>query len=193
MRDTFIALLGMLLLATAISCEPVESPDECPDGTCPGVLVESLADVPPQLRQPNFSPYGQGSCVHATTITLLNWQGQDELAKWWKENYHSGEYAERLINRMESAGLQYAYTDTGDEAFLEWATRNRMASGIFYFYRHAVTLVDLNDTEAVLLDNNRTGEYIRIPRAEFLWNWKNEYGGFAWTVVYGSPPPYPEW
>ncbi len=93
---------------------------------------------------------------------------------------------------MEEAGLRYAYTKDADVAFLEWATRNRLGVGIFYFPRHAINLVDLNEHEAVLLDNNRPNEYIRVPREEFIRAWRG-YGGFAWTVVYGPPPPYPTW
>ena len=91
-----IALIYVLLAPKNDPFKP--APQDCPDGRCPVNpinLVESLADVPPQLREPNYSPEGQGSCVHASTITLLRWQGQDELAEWWRANYHSGEYASR--------------------------------------------------------------------------------------------------
>lgn len=186
-------ILALILLVIAIvvfvSAAAKDEPENCPDGRCPTV-VESLADVPPQLRQPNYSPFGQGSCVHASTVTILRWQGQYELAAWWKANYHSGEYAGRLIERLDAAGLKYAYEDDGDIRFLEWCARNRQVAGIFYFPRHAVNLVDFNETHAVLLDNNRTSDYIYIPRAEFIRNWRG-YGGFAWTLVYNTPPPYP--
>jgi hypothetical protein len=183
----FISLFGGMLHGWA---DPGE---ECPDGTCPQPqLIESLADIPPQMRQPNWAPNGFGSCVHASTITILRWQGQYHLAEWWRNTYSSGEYANRLIARMNAAGLRYAYEKDGDIRFLEWCSRNRLCAGIFYFPRHAVNLVDLNETHAVLLDNNRTGEYIHIPRDEFIRNWRG-YGGFAWTVCYATPPPYPSW
>lgn len=182
-----VAGVGSYILSEQPQPKPV-----CPDGTCPFQVVENLADVPPQLRTDNYAPYGSGSCVHASTITLLEWQGQSEMAEWWRANYNSGEYSWRLIQRMESAGLRYAYTDTGDVAFLEWATRNRFAAGVFYFPRHCVNLVELNAKEAVILDNNETREYIRIPREEFLNNWRNVYGGFGFTVVYSPPPPWPK-
>lgn len=185
-RHTLVLILAAIAAAIFIASKERE---DCPDGKCP-VVIESLADVPPQLRQPNYSPYGQGSCVHASTITILRWQGQYELAAWWKANYHSGEYADRLIARLDAAGLKYAYEDDGDIRFLEWCARNRIVAGIFYFPRHAVNLVDLNETHAVLLDNNRTDRYIHIPREEFIREWRR-YGGFAWTLVYNTPPPYP--
>jgi hypothetical protein len=185
----FWVLWAAFMVTTLFTMSTADHENACPDGAC---LVESLADIPPQLRTPNYAPYGQGSCVHASTVTLLEWQGQHELAKWWKANYNSGEYANRLINRMEAAGLRYAYTKSGSVEFLEWASRNRMGAGIFYYPRHAVNLVDLNEKEAVLLDNNRVDNYIRVPREEFIENWLG-WGGFAWTVCYSPPPAWPEW
>jgi hypothetical protein len=93
---------------------------------------------------------------------------------------------------MEAAGLRYAYNDSGDIEFIEWATRNRMASGIYYKPYHAICIVDLTKTHAVLLDNNRPEEYEYVPRNEFVNRWRNEYGGFAWTVVYQPPPGEPK-
>lgn len=194
MEERGLLLLAAILIGVLVflASGDDQDPANCPDGACPYELIESLADVPPALRQPNWAPYGFGSCVHASTITLLRWQGQFELADWWKENYNSGEYSDRLIKRMEDAGLKYAYTQDGDVEFLEWACRNRLAAGIFYFPRHAVNLVDLNDQYAVLLDSNRPSQYLYIPREEFIREWRG-YGGFAWTVVYGAPPPWPIW
>jgi hypothetical protein len=90
------------------------------------------------------------------------------------------------------AGLRYAYTASGNVEFLEWATRNRYAAGIFYYPKHAVNLVELNEDHAVLLDNNRVGNYIYVPRDEFIEKWLG-YGGFAWTIIYSAPPPRPVW
>lgn len=190
-RGTIVAVILAAIFTALILSKTSGEPDSCPDGKCP-VVIEALADVPPQLRQPNYSPYGQGSCVHASTITILRWLGQFEVAAWWKANYHSGEYADRLIERLDAAGLKYAYEDDGDIRFLEWCARNRVVAGIFYFPRHAVNIVDFNETHAVLLDNNRPGDYIYIPRNEFIRNWR-AYGGFAWTLVYDTPPPYPSY
>lgn len=199
--DIIVGVCGVLLLICLsiaimnIDDSPKPSIDiniNCPDGKCPW-LVEDLADIPPELRQPNYSPHGSGSCVHAATITLLRWQGLDEMADWWYDQYHSGEYADRLIERLEYAGLRYAVAEAGDTEFLEWATRNRFSAGIFYKPYHAVNLVDLTDKYAILLDNNNIGEYEYVPRETFLRKWKNQYGGFAWTIVYSPPPKTPSW
>lgn len=167
--------------------------DICIDNDgCPYKLIESLADVPHELRKANYAPYGEGSCVHASTVTLLRWQGQEKMAQWWTDTYNSGEYSTRLIKRMSEAGLKFAYTEKGDIKFLEWATRNRLGAGIFYKPAHAINIVDLTETHAVLLDNNQIGKYEYVSRAEFDNLWRNSYGGFAWTVVYGPAPPWPE-
>jgi hypothetical protein len=146
-----------------------------------------VVDLPPAWRTSNW---GGGSCVHASTVHLLHWQGQHELAAWWREAYSGGEYASRLHARLAAAGLRYAYTVDGDEAFLEWALRTRRGAGITYFPNHAVNLVHLDAERAGLLDNNRVEQIVWIPRAEFLARWK-AYGGWAWTLVYDPPPPVP--
>jgi hypothetical protein len=145
-------------------------------------------DLPVELRTENW---GGGSCVHASTVSLLRWQGQYEVADWWRNQYSGGESDSRLIARMEAAGLRYAYTDTGDAAFIEWCCRTRRGAGIFYKPRHCVNVVDMTDGVVSILDNNAVDHYERIPREQFLRDWQNRYGGFAFTVVYDPPPPIP--
>lgn len=160
-----------------------------PAGIPQGVVM----DLPLALRQANW---GGGSCVHASTVSLLRWQGQHQMADWWRRNYSGGEYSYRLVQRMEAAGLRYAYTDQGDLRFLEWAVRTGRGAGILYKPRHAINLVGLDQTYAYLLDNNsvdydvRRGHWERVPRAEFERHWRSR-GGFGWTLVYDPPPPLP--
>lgn len=160
-----------------------------PAGTPQGVVM----DVPPALRTSNW---GGGSCVHAATVTLLRWHGLDEMADWWRATYAGGESSDRLVQRMEAAGLRYAYTADGDVRFLEWCCRTGRGAGLFYKPRHAINLVGLDDQYAYLLDNNstnypeRVGHWERVPRADFELRWRG-YGGFAWSLVYSPPPPLP--
>lgn len=160
-----------------------------PAGTPQGVVM----DLPPQLRQPNW---GGGSCVHAATVSLLRWQGQHAMAAWWRAQYTGGEYADRLMKRMEAANLRYAYTISGDVRFLEWCIRTGRGAGIFYKPNHAINLVGLDADHAYLLDNNATGypesrgHWERVPRGTFESRWR-DYGGLAWTLVYDPPPPLP--
>jgi hypothetical protein len=146
-------------------------------------------NLPSPLRCPNW---GGGSCVHASTVMLLRWQGQHEMADWWRANYQGGEYADRLHQRLDAAHLRYAYTTRGDEAFVNWALRTRRGCGITYWPGHAVNLVHLDEVWAGLLDNNRLDNVIWIPRSEFVSQWRH-YGGWAWTLVYSPPPPLPCW
>jgi hypothetical protein len=191
--------IGALLLALA-GAEAVTS--HCEEEACPAPPallrtelsalprsgnVAPIVDLPVALRTSNW---GGGSCVHASTVHLLYWQGQPELAQWWRQTYSGGEHASRLHERLNQAHLQFAYTVEGDVAFLEWALRTRRGAGITYFPNHAVNLVHLDEQRAGLLDNNRVQQIVWIERQEFLARWR-AYGGWAWTLVYNPPPPLP--
>ncbi len=189
----FILALGLMLflgLANTNKIAHMESPKTIESGVTYAQLFYS---IPQKLRQSNYSPYGEGSCVHASTITLLRWQGLDEWADWWRATYNSEEWSHKLITKLDGSGLRYAYTRAGDVEFLEWACRNRLYAGVFYFKNHAVNIVKLDNIEAVLIDNNDIGNAIHIPRNEFIRRWRNEFSGFAWTIVYSPPPPVPTW
>lgn len=206
------ALVAAALFLKVLTNEQQQQQDECKDGRCPprvdvrlprvdvrvesapvGTLIGTQLVVPDSLRIDNWAPYGFGSCVHASTATLLHYQGQHELAEWWIANYNSGEYEDRLIRRLEAAGLRYAWTTDGDMEFLEWAIRNRLGAGIFYFPSHAINVFGIDENFVYLLDNNRNSDYIAVARKEFEHRWKNEFGGFSWTIVGTPPPPTPVW
>lgn len=163
----------------------------CPKDRCPVEYkyAESLADIPLPLREENYSG---GSCVHASLVTILRWQGQIELAEWWRANYENGEYLDRVVKRMEAAGLRYAVGDLGDEEFLEWACRNRLGAVIFFKPYHSISIVGLDDDTVTLLDNNSIFEYEVMDKKTFLYQWKNYYGGVCFTPVYQPSPPYPD-
>lgn len=192
--EILACVVAVGLLGPAASESPRPGPPELPP------LVDAAfyrtgptMELPPQLRERNW---GGGSCVHASTVMLLRWQKLFDVAEKWRRTYSGGEYSSRLIERMEAAGLRYAYTLDGDEAFLEWCIQTRRGAGIFYKPSHAINLVGLDKNYAYLLDNNYPNRpeqqgYERVPRAEFMRRWKQDYGGFAWTVVYFPPPMLP--
>lgn len=194
-----LVLLGGIAILLGISGTVPDS--GCRDGTCPvqikqlqaseplpyGAAETPVMNLPAEMRTSNW---GGGSCVHASTYHLLNWQGQYDMAKWWRSTYSGGEYSDRLNKKMDAAGLKYAYTVQGDAAFLEWAMRTRRGAGITYFPNHAINLVHLDGEKAGLLDNNRKDQIIWVERNTFLRNWKS-YGGWAWTLVYDPPAPLP--
>ena len=181
-----LAALAAAILAGAVSSETLLRASNTRDEEHFAREIPTV-NLPRELREPNW---GGGSCVHASTVHLLRWQGHHELADWWRSHYSGGEYAERLNRRLNAAGLKYAFTVDGDTAFLEWALRTRRGAGITFWPSHAVNLVHLDDAWAGILDNNRVDQIIWIRRDEFLRRWR-DYGGWAWTLVYNPPPPAP--
>lgn len=155
-----------------------------------------VMDLPPSMRQENW---GGGSCVHASTVSHLRWLGMEELAAWWRETYIGGEYADRLLQRMDAAGLRWAATQSADFGLLEWANRTRRGAVIFYKPMHSINFVGISrDGGTVfLLDNNATdyperiGHYESVPTEQFKRAWAG-YGGFAAVCVYSPTPPVPK-
>lgn len=196
-KELLFILAALAAAGIAALGETEKPPDCCPQrvdsNECApvGTVIGSALEVPPEIRERNW---GGGSCVHASTVVLLRYHGQTELAEWWRANYSGGENDSRLVKRLEAAGLKYAYTN-GDEEFLHWCNRTGRVAGIFYKPNHAINFVGEDEQYVYLLDNNdvdrleRTGSYETVPRAEFYRRWHG-YGGFAWTVAY-LPPPAP--
>lgn len=149
-------------------------------------------DIPTEWRRKNWSPYGEGSCVHASMVMLFHWQGRHELGDWWEKNYHSGEYPERLAQRLEAAGVTFAETRNGDVKFLEWAIRTKRGAAVtVQGGRHMVLLVHLDAEQAGILDNNSPQKIQWRTREEFLREW--QASGLRWgvTPVYAPPPEKP--
>jgi len=196
---TFIGLIAVL-----IGCEPIT----IDFGDLGGVQVPSTEtwviphrpspyqsvppmDLPMEWRTKN---YLGGSCVHASMVSCLRWQGHDELADWWRQTYSGGEHSSGLISKADRAGLKFAYTKDGDPNFLDWCSRTRRGAVIFYKPSHSINFNGwvLRDgrEHAALLDNNNVSRYEYVPRDTFISRWRG-YGGFGFTVVYDPPPPKP--
>lgn len=206
-RRNFMLLAGGSLVAGSIIADLAEPlPAQCDGDGCPiddvpqmrpvdtlprGAHTGVAMDIPPELREPNW---GGGSCVHASNVMVLRWQGQYEMAEWWRKNYIGGENSDRLVSRLEAAGLRYAWGR--DISFLDWTARTRRGAGIFYKPNHSICLVGLDSQNAYLLDNNdvqypeRNGHYETVPRATFERQWIG-YGAFGWSLVYEPPPSIP--
>ena len=149
-------------------------------------------NVPHALRQENWpGEEGGGSCVHASMVTLLRWQGQPKLAEWWKQNYDSGEYASRMAARMAAAGMPFAETTSGDVAFLDWALKTRRGCNVTVRGgAHMVTLVHFDSKYAGILDNNYPDRITYYHREDFINYWRRS-SGWAYTPVYSPAPPLP--
>ena len=189
-------LLCMLVLL--IGCDGVitfESPSkpkcppgkQCPDeGKCPFALVPPM-DLPVELRERN---YGGGSCFHAGTIAVLRHQNLHKIADYWRANFSGGASVGTIASIAEKIGLRYAYTNIGDPKFLEWVSRTRRGASITYYSNHAILFCGYIGDTAILMDNNRVEKEIKVPKAEFIRNWRG-YGGQAFTTVYSPDPPRP--
>lgn len=153
-----------------------------------------LLDVPQAIRIRNYpDPYGSGSCVYASTRVLLSMHGFDEMEQYFYR-YKGGENAAGIIQKVHEAGLRYAYTHDADREFIRWISRNRLGAIIWYYPSHCVNIVDWDENQRVirLLDNNRINRYMVIEEDVFFPNWSS-YGGFALTLVYPPPPPFPRY
>ncbi|MBL9123030.1 MAG: hypothetical protein JNG90_05320 [Planctomycetaceae bacterium] len=191
-------VMGLLLVAAGCDGQPKKKrprtvPQQCPPGQpCPYQTVR-LDEIPIVNPPPNsrFKNYAGGSCYHASIQQVMVMQGFGDEALEYRAKYAHAASTNTIADNLDREGFRFAYTDRGDVGFLEWCMRTRRAAAITYFPRHAVTLVHLDQQNAMLLDNNRVAQYITIPRDEFLHRWRHEFGGGAITVVYHPVPPLP--
>ncbi len=150
-------------------------------------------NLPYVMRQKNkVGPRGSGSCVHATMVTLLRWQGKPKLADWWWKHNGDGEWSGGLAAKFDAAGIKFAYTEgRGDVGFLEWACRTRRGCGIEWMGgAHMLALVHFDKTRAGILDNNYTEKIQWFPRQTVLNEWLSA-GSWAVTPIYTPSPPLP--
>lgn len=152
-------------------------------------LARDFVDPPPEWRCKNYSG---GSCVHATAVTLLRWQGLQKKADEYRAKYRGGENTggPSHTRKFDAEGLKYVTTQDGDVKLLEWACATRRGCGITYPAGHSIALVGHENGEAVLLDNNHVDRYDRVPWDTFVAKWKR-LGGQAFAFCYTPPPPTP--
>lgn len=165
-------------------------------------VARAIADVPPEFREKNW---GTGSCVHATTVILLRWQGLYDVAEDWRRSYSGGEATAQFPHtaKMEKHGLKYVVTTDGDLGVIDWAIRTRRGCGIAWPSGHCVALigkeVHVPNTQygsepkicAVILDNNHIDRFDYIPWSVWVGQWQR-LGGYAFAFTNGKiPPPVP--
>jgi hypothetical protein len=187
-------LLALLLVIFFVGCEqpvryvrvkppPAESP---------------VANLPKELHVRNWVDRGgSGSCVHASTLFVLNWQGEYERAKQWRKTYAGGETAQSITNYYKRSGMPFACTLNGDPAFLVWVTETRRAAIVWWKPSHCCAFVGISVIDgkeyAIIQDNNRPGTFEKTPLDVFIRQWRG-YGGFACTLLLSppqSPVPWP--
>lgn len=180
--------LALILVVLLAGCGRAET------GRLTTVMIERpTVNVPLALRQANWlGSYRQGSCVHATMISLFRWQGRLGMAKHWLKAYGDGEDPSGLATKFAHEGVRYAYVTDGDVHFLEWACRTRRGCGItIKGGAHMVALVHLDNKWAALLDNNDVSKFIWVPRETLIAEWKSSYG-WAVSPVYTPAAPLPQ-
>ena len=181
-------LFGLALLVTVAGCEVVENP-----GNSAVNRERPAVNVPLALRQSNWlGSKREGSCVHASMISLLRWQGRYRTAEYWRRTYGNGEWPEDMAAKFDREGVRYAYVENGDVRFLEWACRTRRGCGITVMGgAHMVALVHLDEKWAALLDNNNVSKFTWVPRETLIAEWKASYG-WAVTPIYTPAAPLPQ-
>jgi hypothetical protein len=155
------------------------------------IREKPVMNLPYAMRQKNWlGNRMQGSCAHASWMSLLRWQRQYAAADAWGRKYGNGAYYSQFAAAIDTEGLAWAGTYKQDDvAFLEWACRTRR--GCMVTCRggsHMICLIDLDWQYATVLDNNATDVYKKIPRADFLAEWFDSYS-WAMTPVYTPAPP----
>jgi hypothetical protein len=179
---------ALLLLLPVAGCEVSESV------SVPAVGKERpIVNLPPALRQSNWRGLrGEGSCVHATAVSLFRWQGRFRTADRWRRTYGDGEWPDGLAAKFDREGIRYAYVENGDVRFLEWACRTRRGCGITVMGgAHMVALVHLDGKWAAILDNNSVSKFIWVSRETLIAEWKASYG-WAVTPIYTPAAPLPQ-
>ena len=191
------SIAAMLLLAVLAGCDGIEIRfEELPvdNRPIPAARVEyPTVNLPVALRQANWrGSQGEGSCVHASMISLFRWQGRYAMADYWRRTYGNGEWAAGLADKMEREGVRFAHTvGRNDVGFLEWACSTRRGCGVTVLGgRHMVNLVHLDQERAGILDNNDPQRIRWVPRRTFLAEWFNS-NSWATTPVYSPAPPLP--
>lgn len=192
----------ILLAAVGLAATALEFESHQPPG---GVVIAErpVVNVPPTDRQENWTYRNpqNGSCVHASFLTLLRWQGRRDFAEYWRSRYPGGgESAGTFGAKLDAEGVRYAVTTNGDVGFLEWACRTRRGACVTsHRGNHMETLVHLDHESAALIDNNFPGKFRWLPREQFLREWRDGQngpltgnGGWAFTPIYTPAAPLPQ-
>jgi hypothetical protein len=184
-----ISLLGLCFIA--VGCQPAQYV------RLPAPAIEKPpANLPLELRQTNWlGSKREGSCVHASTMYVLRWNGEYELADTWRQKFGNGETGSGIMRKLTDAGVPFYATANGDPRVLEYATQTRRACIIWFFTSHCVTFcgfaTDVDGKEyAYICDNNRVQQFIKIEKQTFIKRWQQQYDGFACCFL-GTPLPPP--
>jgi len=124
-----------LLLVGLAGCDGIEIRFEEPpvdNRRTPAVPIEyPTVNLPRALRQANWrGNEGEGSCVHASMISLFRWQGRYATADYWRRTYGNGEWAAGLADKMEreKAGTWSVSSISTSSGPVSWTTTTPVKS-----------------------------------------------------------------
>lgn len=140
-------------------------------------------DLPPSWRQKNWSQ-GGGSCVYATAISMLRWQGFTKEAEEIRRTCGGGSCAETVSRKMKALGLKVAWSNDADRRLFDFGVASRRGVGVGY-HGHCTLVVGHANGEVIILDNNHVDRLTHIPEDRFF----RESSGRDEFVVMGTPPP----
>ena len=101
----FGGTFGAKLSPAAPSSTPAK-----PRGTMP--RESPVINLAPEFREWNW---GGGSCVHASTVMVLRWSNNLELAAWWRKTYAGGESYNGLTSKLTRNKVPW-YSSYSDNA-----------------------------------------------------------------------------
>jgi len=174
--------------------------------TYPSSQIERpTVNLPKSLWQHNWNNGRSGSCVVASTIDILRWQGQFAAATKLRSSYGGGWDDDDWCRVLDKEGIDYDRTK-GNIAFLEVACATRrgcivtinVGNGSYHYTTqnrgyHCVALVHLDPADSLnpragILDNN-LDKIVWLSREEFLRYWFASSGTWAIAPVYTPTSP----
>ncbi len=188
-RLTAIAIASLLLVGCADLAPVRVRALPLPDGERPPM------NLPTQMRQRNWvSSENEGSCVHASMISVLRWHNQERLANWWRQNFAGGENEIEIERKLQAAGVPFISRHNGDPEILDWASRTRHGCILWWKPSHCCTFcgwIKGSDGRiyGVIMDNNWPERLELTERSQLIRLW-NGYGGFALAPLLPPATPY---
>jgi len=189
-----------------------------------------IVDLPPSQHHRNIGGSdGAGLCVYTSFWHSALWQSVRDVYGFrdWMAKRPGGSYPQKFDSTLSAFCKAtkvkvppYLQHTGGDESVLDLAMKTGRAVGVTYcgcdpnygpntVIGHMVSLVYLDSDWAAILDNNFVGQWLVMPRAEFLARWKGVKtdgtpymgsdgirklpigGGWAIILLDSPPAPYP--
>lgn len=192
--------LFLLLSSTAlVGGNLVSAVRSSPQAIDPETAREAICDLPSERHVRNIrGKDGTGCCVWASGQMMADWHDFKPFASILSDKLggaHSGS-VEAAFKRKAPGFKGYVQAQGRDSMELcDWAARTGRIACVTYGPSHMVIMVHLDaagtpNPRAAVIDNNRPGEWLWMPRAEFIA--KHQQGGaWSYALLTSPPPPVP--